>query len=85
MPTANRLTIHIIAAMAEHEAEMISARTKVTPTAAKDRGGQWNPTAVRITTPLASSRGGFKQIASETHLTQTSSSEIHDLNNHSLR
>ena len=28
MPTANRLTIHILAAAAEHEREMISARTK---------------------------------------------------------
>lgn len=28
MPAANRLTVHIMAAMAEHEREMISARTK---------------------------------------------------------
>lgn len=27
-PTANRLTVHILAAVAEHEAQMISARTK---------------------------------------------------------
>ena len=28
MPHANRLTVHILAAVAEHEREMISARTK---------------------------------------------------------
>jgi len=37
-PTANRLTIHIIAAVAEHEAVMISARTKAGLAAAKVRG-----------------------------------------------
>jgi DNA invertase Pin-like site-specific DNA recombinase len=37
-PTANRLTIHIIAAVAEHEAVMISARTKAGLLAAKARG-----------------------------------------------
>jgi DNA invertase Pin-like site-specific DNA recombinase len=37
-PTANRLTVHVLAAVAEHEAVMISARTKAALQAAKRRG-----------------------------------------------
>jgi len=38
MPHANRLTVHILAAVAEHEREMISARTKVALAEVKKRG-----------------------------------------------
>src|SRR6185369_2093414 len=38
MPDANKLTVHIIAALAEHEARLISVRTKDALGAAKRRG-----------------------------------------------
>jgi DNA invertase Pin-like site-specific DNA recombinase len=48
LPMADKLTIHVLAAVAEHEREMISARTKAAMAAAKSRGVRFgNPNGAR--------------------------------------
>jgi DNA invertase Pin-like site-specific DNA recombinase len=43
LPAADRLTIQVLAAVAEHERQMISQRTKAAMAVAKARGQVWQP------------------------------------------
>ena len=53
MPQATRLTIHILAAVAEHEREMISKRTKAALAEAKRRGTRLGNPRIEQARPLA--------------------------------
>jgi len=69
MPSVNRLTVHVLAAVAEHEREMISQRTKAALAAAKVRGTRFGnprlpPTGTLAAMPEPSTPGGVARVAS---------------------
>ena len=56
MPHANKLTVHIIAAMAEYERDQISARTKAALKQAKERGQKLGNKNLRTVSAIGSKR-----------------------------
>ncbi len=69
MPSVNRLTVHVLAAVAEHEREMTSQRTKAALAVARVRGTRLGnprlpPTGTLAAAPQPSTPGGKARTAS---------------------
>jgi DNA invertase Pin-like site-specific DNA recombinase len=58
-PCANRFTLHILAAVAEHESKLISQRTKAAKAAAAARGAKPNGHGKGFVDPQAASAAGL--------------------------
>jgi DNA invertase Pin-like site-specific DNA recombinase len=62
-PFATRLTVHILAAVAEHEQEMISARTAVALAAGRARGTRLSTPALRAGDAEAAGHANAARVA----------------------